>query len=333
MAAKNQVTLTLAGDTDQLEKAFDRVGAASKSMSDKVGTASKAVGEHSNALGTLGEKADNSERNLIGIHDVIDGTATIMQGPGKQGLVAYIQGWADLAGGLAPLLISLAQTKISVIGNTIAMAAHATWMGIVKVATVAWTGVQWLLNAALTANPIGLIIVGIAALIAIIVLIATKTTWFQDLWNAAWGWIKKTAVDVFEWFKELPGKLGGWLSGIGDVIKNAFKGAFNWVNDRFNAVISGINAGIRGFNAINPFGDVPQIPMLPKFHAGGVVPGAPGTEMMAVLQAGERVTPAGGSAMVLELRSSGTRVDDLLVEILARAIKGRGGNVQVVLGR
>ncbi len=72
----------------------------------------------------------------------------------------------------------------------------------------------------------------------------------------------------------------------------------------------------------------------PKFHAGGVVPGAPGSEMLTTLQAGERVTPAGRSGpMVLELRSSGARVDDLLVEILARAIKARGGNVQVALGR
>jgi hypothetical protein len=74
---------------------------------------------------------------------------------------------------------------------------------------------------------------------------------------------------------------------------------------------------------------------LPKFHSGGMVPGAPGSEMVAILQAGERVTPPGASSdrTVIELRSSGSRIDELLIELLARAIGDRGGNVQVVLGR
>ncbi|MGH6690702.1 MAG: hypothetical protein ACREF4_08495, partial [Gammaproteobacteria bacterium] len=60
-----------------------------------------------------------------------------------------------------------------------------------------------------------------------------------------------------------------------------------------------------------------------------------GQESMAILTAGEQVTPAGraGDRMVIELRSSGNAVDDLLVEVLRRAIRVQGGNVQVVLGR
>ena len=71
---------------------------------------------------------------------------------------------------------------------------------VVQLAMAAGTGVataaQWLLNAALTANPIGLVIVAIAALVAGIVLIATKTTWFQTVWGVmtdglgkAWQWL------------------------------------------------------------------------------------------------------------------------------------------------
>lgn len=42
---------------------------------------------------------------------------------------------------------------------------------------------------------------------------------------------------------------------------------------------------------------------------------------------------AAPAATVIELRSGGSRLDDLLVEILRRAISDRGGNVQAVLGR
>ena len=57
----------------------------------------------------------------------------------------------------------------------------AIWQGIVSISTKAYTAAQWLLNAALTANPIGLIIVAIAALVAMVV-VAIK---HYDKWGAA----------------------------------------------------------------------------------------------------------------------------------------------------
>lgn len=59
-------------------------------------------------------------------------------------------------------------------GNTIALGAYKVVMGIV-------TAAQWLWNAAMSANPIALIIVGIAALIALVVVVIDK--WNQ--WGAA----------------------------------------------------------------------------------------------------------------------------------------------------
>lgn len=50
--------------------------------------------------------------------------------------------------------------------------------------TKAWAVGQWLLNAAMTANPIGLVIAAIVALVAGIIWVATETTFFQDAWSA-----------------------------------------------------------------------------------------------------------------------------------------------------
>lgn len=49
--------------------------------------------------------------------------------------------------------------------TTTAHLAGAAASGVARVATMAWTGAQWLLNAAMTANPIGLVIAAIAALV------------------------------------------------------------------------------------------------------------------------------------------------------------------------
>jgi archaellum component FlaC len=45
-----------------------------------------------------------------------------------------------------------------------------------------------------------------------------------------------------------------------------------------------------------------------------------------------RAALAGGGAARLEIHSGGTRLDDLLVEVLSRAVRARGGDVQRVLG-
>lgn len=58
-----------------------------------------------------------------------------------------------------------------------------------SIAAAAATGIvtaaQWLWNAALSANPIGIVIVLIAALVAAIIWVATQTTFFQDAWSVA----------------------------------------------------------------------------------------------------------------------------------------------------
>ncbi|TET34844.1 MAG: phage tail tape measure protein [Planctomycetota bacterium] len=85
---------------------------------------------------------------------------------------------------------------VSIVAGTV-----ATWAGIVasKAAAVA----QWLWNAAMTANPIGLIIAGVAALVGGIVLLVKN-------WDAVTGAVK----GAFKWFKNLLGKAPDWLLAI-----------------------------------------------------------------------------------------------------------------------
>lgn len=98
------------------------------------------------------------------------------------------------------------------------------------VATAAYTAVQWLLNIALTANPIGIIIVAIGALIAIIIVIATKTTWFQTIWEYIWGFLK----DVGAWFA---GPFADFFVNAWHKITGAFEAAWKWIKDTFVGAI------------------------------------------------------------------------------------------------
>ncbi|MGR4847915.1 phage tail protein [Streptomyces sp. LARHCF252] len=102
--------------------------------------------------------------------------------------LTFLQVFADILSRLpAPVILGLAAAivalKLALLGFRIASMLTGTAMWPLITATWAWT-------AALLANPITWIVLLIVGLVAVIVLIATKTDWFQRLWSVAWGAIK-----------------------------------------------------------------------------------------------------------------------------------------------
>ncbi|MBK8078232.1 MAG: hypothetical protein IPK24_22485 [Kineosporiaceae bacterium] len=73
-------------------------------------------------------------------------------------------------------------------------------MALIRAATVAWTAVQTALNVVMTANPIGLIVLAIAALIAGFVVAYKRSETFRDIVNGVWSSIKNAINAVIEWF-------------------------------------------------------------------------------------------------------------------------------------
>lgn len=344
--AGNNVTLTFAGDSARLESAFDRVGQSARDMG-------REVSAGADSFDRVGEAADTVDTRAMGFRDTLTGVQDGMEavkvaskdGWGFEALLLAGFAVGDLASGMFNLLIPAAKSAVTwVRGLNVAAAANAVGSKIAAGAARVWAAGQWLLNAALTANPIGLVIAGIVLLIGIIVLIATKTTWFQDLWRAIWGkigdpvkkawdWIKRVTTTAFNWYISLPGKIWNAFKKIGGYISAPFKAAFNAVSRAWNATIGRLSWSVPGWIP-GIGGQSISAPRLPTFHTGGVVPGRPGEQVPIMALAGETVVPRGqtGGAAVLVIDSAGSRLDDLLLEVLRRAVKDGGGNVQVVLG-
>ena len=76
----------------------------------------------------------------------------------------------------------VANTGAVATNNSLTLATKAAIIAS-SVATGIATAAQWAWNAAVSANPIGIIIIAIAALVAGIIWLATQTTFFQDLWT------------------------------------------------------------------------------------------------------------------------------------------------------
>lgn len=125
-----------------------------------------------------------------------------------------------------------------------------------------WAAAQWILNAALSANPIGLVVLAIVALVAIVVLIATKTTWFQTIWSAVWTAIKATTAAIvtgikatLNWFAGLPGLMAGWWNAAKAAVVNALNKAAAFVRALPGRIFAGLAAlGSLGAKFLTWFG-------------------------------------------------------------------------------
>ena len=100
--------------------------------------------------------------------------------------------WAYGAAETALSTVLRSRLLSMVAGRTVTL-AHATATGTWTVATKAATAGQWLLNAALTANPIGLVVAGVAALVGGAVLLWKNwkpvMDWFLDVWEGLKGFV------------------------------------------------------------------------------------------------------------------------------------------------
>ncbi|HCT81746.1 MAG TPA: hypothetical protein DGT23_35235 [Micromonosporaceae bacterium] len=134
----------------------------------------------------------------------------------------------------------------------------------------------------------------------------------------------------------MPGKVAAAVSGLWNGLVNSAKAAFNSIAGFWNRSLGNISFSVPNW-VPTLGGNNFSIPKIPLLDVGGDIR----TTGLAVVHQGERVVPAaqvsslgsGGSRDVVELRSDGSALSDWIVELLRKAVRDRGGDVQFVLGR
>ena len=116
---------------------------------------------------------------------------------------------------------AFAVSTAAFIKNKAATLATAAAQGVVKAATLAWTGVQKVLNIVLTANPIGLVIAAIGALVTAVIYAYNNCESFRKIVDKVWEAIKPLATAImnglakaFEWLVEKCKEAWEWLKNI-----------------------------------------------------------------------------------------------------------------------
>lgn len=108
---------------------------------------------------------------------------------------------------------------------SLASAASKAW----TVATQVATGVQWLFNAALNANPLAIVAVALAAVTAGLVWFFTQTQVGQNIWNGFVGILSSTITSIGQWFGGLWNGIVGVFGGAAGWFSGVFQGAWNGI--------------------------------------------------------------------------------------------------------
>lgn len=145
---------------------------------------------------------------------------------GLLGLAGYIASLGGLGGAFVALATNIGLTTIAT--NIKAGAEIAA-----SAASKAFAAGQWLVNAALSANPIGLVVLALAGLVTALVVAYQNSEDFRRIVDGALGAVKAGADAVVKWFNN--DFLGFW-KGAFDSAKTTVEGWGRGVDDTVKAV-------------------------------------------------------------------------------------------------
>jgi hypothetical protein len=193
---------------------------------------------------------------------------TLVVGISKMVWLALVTVWKLLTWtGFRSIAMFLLHT-VMVTAFVVGLVAIYTWMALVRTGMLLWQGAIWLVNAAMLANPVLLIVAGIIALgAAVVAAVVYWDQWTGALMNtAAFKWIAAQLQSLSDWF----GSIGGWTgmaSAAWDGIVAIFRSAINGLIDMLNK--------IPGIEIDAAFSEMPKAPEIPGIQAPVLPTGIP----------------------------------------------------------
>lgn len=258
-AAKAQAVIELA-----TEQAGSAVGAFAREQGTASGSMAIATASAKNAAGTIGTvllpiivKAAGALSGLAGWAESNSKLVLILAG------VAGTLAAAILATSAALRLYALAQaaaalaTKLATATNLAFRLGQLAGAAALKVITAA----QWAFNAALSANPIGLVILAVIALIAIVVVLWKKHEGFRSFVLKLWSAVKTAASAAASWIRSAWSTAMALIRGyftayktvvlaVWSAVKTAASAAASWIRSAWSTAMALVRGYFTAYRAV-----------------------------------------------------------------------------------
>ncbi len=239
----------------EMEVAFERMGgvggdfdgifgAAMGSLAGKMSTLSDAWGSLRVELGTA--LAPTFSAGIEIASSALDGLKNGFQWVMSNGetILGVLEGFAFVAGIYAIQLI--ANNRAFVVNLALKKAAAvadgvmAMWTALTTGSVTAATTAQWNWNAALLANPIGLVVAGIAALVAAVVYAWNNFEGFRAFLYGLWESVKVVFQGIWEVIKTTFSGVVEAAKGVWDILAGLFTADFDRVGEGFKKFGKGL---------------------------------------------------------------------------------------------
>lgn len=248
---------------------------------------------------------------------------------GKYAGTRFSDGWLVAKGALNALRPSVIANRAAIVRQTADTVVSRTVSLACAAGAKALTVAQWALNSAMLANPITWIVVGVAALVAGMVLLYQKSETVRKIV----GTIFAPLATAWEVAKGVLAPVGDFFAGVWDDIVDTAKAPFEWLASKF-AWISEAAGGVKGvFSSVGSFfgGEEPAVKPMPV--AAAAPPSARAARSGAQIQGGAAPVPrpapgtSGGSGslapqITFSINFSGVPSKDV-GETLVGAIKAK----------
>jgi phage-related protein len=249
-------------------------GPARKGLEDLASSASSASSKAENSLKGVDRALDGidtskARKSMEDLGESTDQTAT-KTGIMASALGAFADGLDHFIPGAGAYVTALQGAAVGVdvfsnVSDVATLALQSKYVAMVKdkaatiasgVATVATTTAtkaaaagQWLLNAALSANPIGLVVLAIAALVTGLIIAYKNSETFRNIVNGAFGAVKTGITALVGFFKNLGPNIAKAVGALGSLLTSRGRDVINGLAKGYNAAIGAVASFFRGIGS------------------------------------------------------------------------------------
>ena len=218
----------------------ERQALITETLSGLYGEASEAYKETNADVIAANQANEAWMASLAGVGAAVEPVLTDVKMMGAELLGKLVPVIEKLLDNLPTIAVALAGITAALVSYKIAaLAATAAEKGM-TLAQYAAAAAQKALNVAMNANPIGLIILAITALVAAFVYLWNNSEKFREFWINLWEKIKNAVSKVVEWFKTVPQKIYNAVLGAVSKVKTWGTNLVNTAKTAATNMVNGV---------------------------------------------------------------------------------------------
>lgn len=324
------LAIRMTADASDAAAAFDEVGAAAIDMSNDVERASDQADAATRSLADGVDGLGSSSSQAAGGLGDLGGALSLMPGPlgavgsGMESLspaIMGVTGASDLAKlAMESSIVTNTKARVSAVAHAVATRAQAA------ASKVAAAG-QWALNAAMSANPIGIVIAAVLILVGLFVLAYKRSETFRAVVDTAMSAARTAIGWVVDKVQALVDKVADKAAPIFETLSSAAETAGELAAAGIDLMLTPINAVVDAVQTLVDWlgkidvPDLSDIPFVGRGSSGSVlsraVPGgsvsADGGVTLVALEVNNGIvgnTTAMGRELLRVLRQAGVSIGD-----------------------